>query len=40
MMELREYQRKVVDEIGVQNAIVKMPTGSGKTFGEYCRLVA
>ena len=31
-MELRPYQEKVVNEIGYENAIVKMPTGSGKTF--------
>ncbi|KAL7551208.1 hypothetical protein ACHAWF_014400 [Thalassiosira exigua] len=31
-MELRPYQKKVVDAIGCENAIVKMPTGSGKTF--------
>ena len=31
-MELRPYQTKVVNAIGDQNAIVKMPTGSGKTF--------
>lgn len=29
---LRRYQEKVVDAIGKENAIVKMPTGSGKTF--------
>jgi superfamily II DNA or RNA helicase len=31
-MELRPYQKNVVDAIGDENAIVKMPTGSGKTF--------
>lgn len=31
-LELRPYQKKVVDAIGNENAIVKMPTGSGKTF--------
>jgi len=31
-MELRPYQTKVVNAIGDQNVIVKMPTGSGKTF--------
>ena len=31
-MQLREYQKNVVDAIGEENAIVKMPTGSGKTF--------
>jgi ERCC4-related helicase len=31
-MKLRPYQEKVVNEIGNENAIVKMPTGSGKTF--------
>ncbi|KAL7541307.1 hypothetical protein ACHAXR_010799 [Thalassiosira sp. AJA248-18] len=31
-MELRPYQKKVVEAIGEENAIVKMPTGSGKTF--------
>jgi len=29
---LRQYQKKVVDDIRDENAIVKMPTGSGKTF--------
>ena len=28
---LRTYQKKIVDTIGSSNAIVKMPTGSGKT---------
>ena len=31
-MELRPYQKKVVDAIGDENSIVTMPTGSGKTF--------
>ena len=31
-MQLRPYQQKVVDEIGKENALIKMPTGSGKTF--------
>ena len=31
-LELRLYQKNVVDAIGSENAIVKMPTGSGKTF--------
>jgi len=31
-MELRPYQKNVVDAIGNENAIVKLPTGSGKTF--------
>lgn len=31
-MELRPYQKNVVDAIGDENAIVKMATGSGKTF--------
>jgi len=31
-MELRPYQRNVVNDIKHHNAIVKMPTGSGKTF--------
>ena len=31
-MELRPYQQKVVDGIGRENALIKMPTGSGKTF--------
>lgn len=30
-MMLRQYQRKIVSKIGAGNAIVKMPTGSGKT---------
>lgn len=29
---LRPYQQRVVDAIGTENAIVKMPTGSGKTL--------
>ena len=29
---LRPYQLKVVDEIGRENALIKMPTGSGKTY--------
>lgn len=28
--QLRLYQRRIVDSIGLSNAIVKMPTGSGK----------
>lgn len=31
-MQLRPYQQKIVDGIGRENAIIKMPTGSGKTF--------
>lgn len=31
-MKLRQYQKQVVDEIKNENVIVKMPTGSGKTF--------
>lgn len=31
-MQLRTYQKRVVDEVGSANAIVRMPTGSGKTF--------
>eukprot|EP00977_Amphora_coffeiformis_P023728 scaffold14064_cov177-Amphora_coffeaeformis.AAC.5 len=31
MNTLRIYQRRIVDAIGETNAIVKMPTGSGKT---------
>lgn len=36
---LREYQKEVVDRIGNDNAIVKMPTGSGKTLvaAEFIR---
>lgn len=30
--QLRQYQKKVVNGIGTHNAIIKMPTGSGKTF--------
>jgi ERCC4-related helicase len=29
---LRSYQRRIIDAIGNSNAIVKMPTGSGKTI--------
>lgn len=38
-LHLRPYQKAVVDAIGNQNAIVKMPTGSGKTFvaAEFIR---
>jgi superfamily II DNA or RNA helicase len=38
--KLRDYQQHVVDKIGRENAIVKMPTGSGKTFvaAEFIRL--
>ena len=32
MLTLRVYQQRVVDSVGGQNAIIKMPTGSGKTF--------
>jgi len=31
-MELKLYQRRVVEEAGNKNVIIKMPTGSGKTF--------
>jgi ERCC4-related helicase len=31
-LTLRPYQRRIVDSIGTMNAIIKMPTGSGKTF--------
>ena len=31
-MQLRPYQQKIVDGIGRENALIKMPTGSGKTF--------
>jgi len=38
-MQLRKYQKDVVDAIGNDNAIIKMPTGSGKTFvaAEFIR---
>ena len=38
-MQLRKYQKDVVDAIGNENAIIKMPTGSGKTFvaAEFIR---
>lgn len=38
-LKLRPYQEKVVKDIGKENAIVKMPTGSGKTFvaAEFIR---
>ena len=32
MHELRAYQRRIVSSIGTSNAIVKLPTGSGKTL--------
>ena len=37
--KLRQYQKKAVDGIGTHNTIVKMPTGSGKTFvaAEFIR---
>ena len=31
-LQLRPYQQRVVDAIGCKNVIVKMPTGTGKTF--------
>lgn len=31
-LQLRKYQKDIVDAIGNENAIIKMPTGSGKTF--------
>ena len=31
-LQLRKYQKDVVDAIGNENSIIKMPTGSGKTF--------
>ena len=38
-MQLRKYQQDVVDAIGQQNVIIKMQTGSGKTFvaAEFIR---
>jgi superfamily II DNA or RNA helicase len=38
-LKLRPYQKAAVDKISGQNAIVKMPTGSGKTFvaAEFMR---
>lgn len=32
LLQLRPYQSKIVNAIGQCNAIIKMPTGSGKTF--------
>lgn len=39
LFELRKYQKDAVDKIGRHNAIIKMPTGSGKTFvaSEFIR---
>jgi superfamily II DNA or RNA helicase len=39
LLELRKYQKDAVDKIGRHNAIIKMPTGSGKTFvaSEFIR---
>ena len=31
-LQLRKYQKDIVDAIGSENCIIKMPTGSGKTF--------
>lgn len=31
-LQLRPYQKRIVDSIGQSNAIIMMPTGSGKTF--------
>ena len=31
-LQLRKYQKDIVDAIGNENVIIKMPTGSGKTF--------
>eukprot|EP00549_Striatella_unipunctata_P018607 CAMPEP_0118679996 /NCGR_PEP_ID=MMETSP0800-20121206/4102_1 /TAXON_ID=210618 ORGANISM="Striatella unipunctata, Strain CCMP2910" /NCGR_SAMPLE_ID=MMETSP0800 /ASSEMBLY_ACC=CAM_ASM_000638 /LENGTH=648 /DNA_ID=CAMNT_0006576061 /DNA_START=215 /DNA_END=2161 /DNA_ORIENTATION=+ len=31
-IRLRPYQTRVVDDAGSENAIIKMPTGSGKTY--------
>ena len=38
-MQLRKYQQDVVDAIGDENVIIKMQTGSGKTFvaAEFIR---
>ena len=44
-LKLRKYQQDIVNAIAYDNVIVKMPTGSGKTFvaaefikrGQYCR---
>lgn len=38
-MQLREYQNAVVEAIGHENVIIKMQTGSGKTFvaAEFIR---
>ena len=38
-MQLRKYQKDVVDNIGHENVIIKMQTGSGKTFvaAEFIR---
>ncbi len=38
-MKLRKYQEDVVDAIGNEHVIIKMPTGSGKTFvaAEFIR---
>jgi len=39
MILLRPYQQRVIDKVGEQNAIIKMPTGSGKTLvGAECML--
>ena len=31
-LRLRSYQQKVIEEVQYDNAIIKMPTGSGKTY--------
>ena len=32
VLSLRSYQQRIVQDVGFDNAIIKMPTGSGKTF--------